>query len=148
MGEIKTKVTDESVEDFINSVENDAKRQDGFTLLEIFKRATGEPAKMWGKSLIGFGQYHYKSQRSSQEGDWMLSAFSVRKTNLTVYIMPGFDGYEELLAKLGKHKKSSGSCMYINKLADVDLKVLEELVKKSYQDMKKAHSGNTNMWYE
>ena len=148
MDEIKTRVTDDSVEDFINAVENDGKRQDGFTLLEIFKRVTGEPAKMWGKSLIGFGQYHYKSEKSSQEGDWMLTAFSVRKTNLTIYVMPGAEKYPELLAKLGKHKASKGSCIYINKLSDVDLKVLEELVKTGYENMKAAHTGNTNMWYE
>ena len=148
MDEIKTRVTDDSVEDFINAVENDGKRQDGFTLLEIFKRVTGEPAKMWSKSLIGFGQYHYKSEKSSQEGDWMLTAFSVRKTNLTIYVMPGAEKYPELLAKLGKHKASKGSCIYINKLSDVDLKVLEELVKTGYENMKAAHTGNTNMWYE
>lgn len=148
MVEIKTRVSDDSVEDFINSVENEGKRKDGFALLELFKRATGEPAKMWGKSLIGFGQYHYKSEKSSQEGDWMLTAFSVRKANLTIYIMPGATKYPDLLAKLGKHKASKGSCIYINKLSDVDMNVLEELVKIGYENMKAAHAGNTNMWHE
>lgn len=148
MGEIKTKVSDDSVEDFINSIDNDIKRQDGLALLELFKRVTGEPAKMWGKSLIGFGQYHYKSEKSSQKGDWMLTAFSVRKANLSIYIMPGVNNYPDQLAKLGKHKASNGSCLYINKLSDVDMKVLEELIKTAYTDMKAAHEGNTNMWYE
>jgi hypothetical protein len=137
---IKTRVNDESVEAFINSVENEAKREDGFKLLEMFTRVTGEKAKLWGTSLIGFGQYHYKSERSRQEGDWPLTAFSPRKQNLSLYVMPGFDAYQDLLENLGKYKISSGSCLYINKLADVDTNVLEKLIKQSYEDMKKKHS--------
>lgn len=139
MGEIKTKVTNASVKNYINSVSNPVRRQDGFTLLEMFTRLTGEKPKMWGPSMIGFGQYHYKSERSSQEGDWPLSAFSPRKQSLTLYIMPGFGDYSGLLDKLGKHKTSVG-CLYINKLADVDLKVLEQLIKKSYEDSKAQYS--------
>lgn len=136
MGEIKTKVNDASVTGFIESVDNATRRKDGFVLLDIFTKATGEQAKMWGTSIIGFGQYHYKSERSSQEGDWPLVAFSPRKQNLTLYVIsPGFSEFSELLDKLGKHKKSVG-CVYINKLADVDLKVLEQIVKKSYIDSK------------
>jgi hypothetical protein len=115
------------------------KKADGFALLELFTRLTGEQPKMWGSSMIGFGQYHYKSERSAQEGDWMLTGFSPRKQNLTLYIMPGFDDYTDLLASLGKHKTSKG-CLYINKLADVDQDVLEKLVTKSYTDMKKEHA--------
>jgi len=133
---IKTKVSDASVEDFINSIENETRRQDGFTLLEIYKRVTGEPAKMWGSSMVGFGQYHYKSERSRQEGDWPLAAFSPRKQNLTLYIMPVLLDYSDLLKDLGKHKTSKG-CLYINKLAGVDLKVLEKIIEKSYLDAKK-----------
>ena len=135
---IKTKVSDGSVDDFIHSVENETRRQDGFKLLEIYQRVTGESAKMWGTSMIGFGQYHYKSDRSKQEGDWPLTAFSPRKQNLTLYVMPYYSGLklDNLLAKLGKHKTSKG-CLYINKLADVDLNVLEEIIKLSYQDAKK-----------
>ncbi len=137
MGEIKTKVNDASVEDFINSAASGTKLDDSFVLLDMFTKATGEKAKMWGTSIIGFGQYHYKSERSSQEGDWPLVGFSPRKQNLTLYIIsPGFTDYSELLEKLGKHKKSVG-CVYINKLADVDLTVLEQLIKKSYLDSKK-----------
>lgn len=131
MSTIKTHVNDESVEKFISSVEDETKRQDSFTLLDIYKRVTGEPAKMWGSSMIGFGQYHYKSERSAQEGDWPLAAFSPRKQNLTLYIMPGFNDYSDLLNKLGKHKTSVG-CLYIKKLADVDLGVLETLIERSY----------------
>lgn len=137
MSTIKTLVNDGSVEDFINAVDNETRRKDGFVLLDMFTKVTGEPAKMWGTSIIGFGQYHYKSERSSQEGDWPLVGFSPRKQNLTLYIIsPGFTDYAELLDKLGKHKKSVG-CVYINKLADVDMTVLEQLIKKSYLDSKK-----------
>lgn len=128
---IKTLATDASVEDFINSVENTERQKDGFTLLEMFTRLTGQKAKMWGPSIIGFGQYHYKSERSRQEGDWPLVGFSPRKQALTLYIMIGFKDFGALMQKLGKHK-TSVSCLYINKLADVDLKVLEELISKSY----------------
>lgn len=134
---IKTKVTDASVEDFINSVEGDAKKQDSFTLLEIYKRATGEDPKMWGAAIIGFGKYHYKSERSSQEGDWPLAGFSPRKQNLTLYVMSELGDYSNLLEKLGKHK-TSVACIYINKLADIDIEVLEKIVKQSFLDAKKA----------
>lgn len=133
MAAIKTLMNDASVEDFINSVDGDTKKADAFKLLDIYKKITSHVPKMWGSSMIGFGQYHYKSERSSQEGDWPLAAFSPRKQNLTLYIMPGFHDYDDLLSKLGKHKTSKG-CLYINKLSDVDLTILEQLVKRSYDD--------------
>ena len=139
MAEIKTKVTDADVEGFINAVADEKKRQDGFTLLAMFKQVTGEVPKMWGNSIVGFGQYHYKSERSSQEGDWMLTGFSPRKQALSLYIMHGLENETELLARLGKHKTGMG-CMYINKLADVDMEILEELVKKNYRAMKEKNS--------
>ncbi len=139
MGAIKTLVTDASVGDFINAVPDEVKRQDSFALLRMFTTITGQQPKMWGSSIIGFGQYHYKSDRSRQEGDWPLTGFSPRKQNLTLYIMPGFKDYQDLLKDLGKHKTSVG-CLYINKLADVDQKILEKLIKKSYLEMKKKHS--------
>lgn len=129
---IKTLVNDASVRDFINSTPDPVKKADSFVLLEMFARVTGEPAKMWGTSIIGFGQYHYKSERSRQEGDWPLTAFSPRKQNLSLYITPGFDDFADELSKLGKHKTSKG-CLYINKLADVDVTVLEGLVRKSFE---------------
>lgn len=139
MAELKTLKNNDSVEDFINSVQGDMKKSDSFTLLDMYFRITGEKPKMWGTSIIGFGQYHYKSERSTQEGDWPLTGFSPRKQNLTLYFMDGFDDYKDQLPRLGKHKISVG-CLYINKLADVDVKVLEELVKKSYLAMKAKHS--------
>jgi len=139
MAELKTLVNDASVEDFINAVPDEVKRADGFTLLKIFSKITGEKPRMWGSSIIGFGQYHYKSEKSRQEGDWLLTGFSPRKQSLTLYIMHGLDDYSEVLEKLGKHKTGMG-CMYINKLADVDLSVLEKLIKHSFTKMKKMHS--------
>ena len=136
MSELKTVRTDESVEAFIGSIENDTRREDSIKLLNIFSRATGMKPALWGTSIVGYGQYHYKSDRSTQEGDWPLVAFSPRKQNLTLYIMPGFDGYETLLEKLGKHK-TSVSCLYINKLADVDEEVLAQIITKSLVDMRR-----------
>ncbi|MBA3724307.1 MAG: DUF1801 domain-containing protein [Candidatus Levybacteria bacterium] len=139
MGTIKTVVNDASVIDFINAVQDETKRNDSLTLLALFEKVTGEKPKMWGSSIIGFGQYHYKSERSKQEGDWLLTGFSPRKQNLTLYIISGFDEQADLLKDLGKHKISVG-CLYVNKLADVDIAVLEKLIKKSYADMKKLHN--------
>ncbi len=136
MAELKTQVNDASVDSFLNTIEDPAKKADSFTLLEMFSKQTGEAPKMWGPSIIGFGQYHYKSERSSQEGDWMLTGFSPRKQSLSLYLsVTGFDDLSELLSKLGKHKIGKG-CLYINKLEDVDLNILESLIKQSYLDMK------------
>ena len=137
---IKTRVNDDSVEDFIRKIENETKRRDSLQLLEAYTRLTGEIPKMWGPSIIGFGQYHYKSERSRQEGDWPLAAFSPRKQSLTLYVMPGAGNYDELLAKLGKHKTSKG-CLYINKLADVDMQTLELIIERSYSDAKQQYAG-------
>lgn len=140
MSTLKTKINDASVSDFINKVTDEQKRKDSFKLLQLFSKVTGEEPKMWGTSIIGFGSYHYKSERSKQEGDWPLTGFSPRKQNLTLYIMSGFADNTDLLKNLGKHKTSVG-CLYINKLADVDISVLEKIVKKSFTDMKKKYSS-------
>lgn len=135
MGAVKTLANDNSVEDFITSVEDDKRRTDAFKLLEIYKKETKQKPVMWGSSIIGFGKYHYKSERSSQEGDWPLAGFSPRKQSLTLYVMnAGFD-YSDLLGRIGKHKTSK-ACLYINKLDDFDVGVLRQLVKRSYQDAK------------
>ncbi|MBI1856779.1 DUF1801 domain-containing protein [Candidatus Saccharibacteria bacterium] len=139
MSTLKTLANDASVEDFINKVPDEVKRTDSFTLLAMFSKITGEKPKMWGTSIIGFGQYHYKSERSKQEGDWPLTGFSPRKQNLTIYIMPGFADYSDLLKTLGKHK-TSVSCLYINKLADVNLVVLEKIIKKSHAAMQEKYN--------
>lgn len=139
MSTLKTLPNDASVEDFINRVSDENKRKDSRALLKLFTTATKQQSKLWGTSIIGFGSYHYKSERSSQEGDWPLVGFSPRKQNLTLYIVHGFDDYQDLLKDLGKHKTSVG-CLYINKLADVNLSVLEKLVKKAYVDMKTKYA--------
>lgn len=133
--ELKTKLNDASVEDFINAVEDEAIRADCFEVAKIMKQATKAEPKMWGSSIVGFGSYHYKGA-SGREGDWMLVGFSPRKQNLTLYIMAGFDRYDQLMKKLGKFSTGK-SCLYIKKLADVDKKVLKELVGESVQYMKK-----------
>lgn len=138
MAELKTQKNDASVKAFIDSVENDTRRNDAISLLEVFDKATGLTPAMWGDSIIGYGSYHYKSDRSSQEGDWPLTGFSPRKSSMTVYIMPGFDNYQPLLDKLGKFK-TSVSCLYINKLADVDTAVLRKIIERSVADMKATH---------
>ena len=115
MTELKTKKNKASVAEFINSINDSQKREDSKQLLKIFEQITKEKGVMWGSSIIGFGQYHYKSAKSSQEGDWMLTGFSPRKQQFSLYIMSGFDKYKDLLEKLGKHKISGGCCLYIKK---------------------------------
>lgn len=135
MAELKTKINDKSVDEFLNGLPDEKKRQDSFRIKKMMEEITGEPAKMWGDSIIGFGSYHYK-YTSGQEGDWMLTAFSPRKQNLTLYIMPGFEHYEHLMKKLGKYKTGK-SCLYIKKLEDVDLEILKELIDLSVKQMRK-----------
>lgn len=139
MAELKTKPTDQHPQDFLNTIEPEQKRKDGFALLEMFERITGEKAVMWGTSIVGFGLYHYKSERSSQEGDWPLTGFSPRKQTITLYIMAGNQDNQALFAKLGKHTRSVG-CVYINKLADVDQAILATLIKTSFRYMKKTNA--------
>jgi hypothetical protein len=133
--ELKTKVNEASVEGFLNSVKDEQARADCFEILKIMKQVTKEEPKMWGASIVGFGSYHYKGA-SGREGDWMLTGFSPRKQNLTLYLMGGFDAHADLLKKLGKHKTSVG-CLYIKKLEDVDKKVLKELIVETVKTMKK-----------
>ncbi len=137
MAENKTKATAASVSKFIDQVENEQKRNDAITLVDIFEKLTGEKGKMWGPSIIGFGQYHYKYE-SGREGDFMLAGFSPRKTALTLYIMAGFSKYDEYLSKLGKFKTGK-SCLYIKKLADVDMAVLESMIADSIQTIQKKY---------
>lgn len=133
MAELKTKVTNESVTDFLNKVTDKGRRADCFAVLEIMKDVTGEEPKMWGPSIVGFGRYHYKYQ-SGREGEWMITGFSPRKGDLTLYIMPGLDAFPDLMKRLGKFKTGK-SCLYIKKLEDVDPGVLRQLVKQSVKKM-------------
>ena len=134
MAELKTKATDASVEAFLHGVESEKKREDAFAILALMAEVTGEPPKLWGSSIIGFGSYHYK-YASGHEGDACLTGFSPRKQNLVLYILAGFDQYDALLAKLGKYKIGK-SCLYLNKLADIDPDVLRELVAQSVAHMR------------
>ena len=129
MAQLKTKQNDKSVEDFLNEITDEKKRQDSFTILELMEKATGKNPKMWGANIVGFGSYSYKYE-SGREGEWFLAGFAPRKGNLTLYIMSGFSKYAELLAKLGKHK-TGNSCLHIKKTEDVNLDVLREMIEKS-----------------
>jgi hypothetical protein len=133
MAELKTKPSRASVKTFIDSIEDEQKRKDCRVLSRIMKSVTGASPKMWGDSVVGFGDYHYK-YASGREADWMLVGFSPRKQTLTVYIMTGFKGYDGLLKKLGKHKVSK-SCLYVKKLEDVDETVLTDIIKKSVKTL-------------
>ena len=128
MGELKTKMNDGNPLAFLNAVAHEKRRKDSLILLEIMKEVTGEPAKMWGDSIVGFGQMTYINTTGTNV--WLMTGFSPRKQSLTVYIMDGFDRYQEILSRLGKFKTAK-SCLYINKLEDVDEDVLKELVAAS-----------------
>jgi hypothetical protein len=137
MAELKTKQTEASVSAFLDAVENEQRRADCRTVLNLMRAVTGEEPKMWGPSMVGFGSYHYK-YASGREGDWFVTGFSPRKQDLTLYIMAGFDRYDELMAKLGRYKTGK-SCLYLKRLSDVDLGVLRELVTASVEAMRQGH---------
>ncbi|MBI2356793.1 DUF1801 domain-containing protein [Candidatus Dojkabacteria bacterium] len=141
MTELKTKVNDASVKDFINTVKDEQMKKDSLELLKIFESITKVKAKMWGSSIIGFGQYHYKSERSRQEGDWPLTGFSPRKDNLTLYVMPSFGVLDDLLKKLGKNKTSVG-CLYVKRLSDINIDVLKEIIKVSFEEAKRRFNNS------
>ncbi len=134
MAENKTKPTDVCVADFIAAVENKRRKIDAYELLATMQEITGQPAKMWGPSIVGFGSYHYKYD-SGHEGDWAWTGFSPRKANLVVYITLGFASYQPLMDRLGKYKTGK-SCLYIKKLDDIDREVLMELVDSSVRDLR------------
>jgi hypothetical protein len=132
MAELKTKVTKVSVDKFLQGIKDEKRREDCYQILKIMKKATKAEPKMWGTSIIGFGDYHY-FYASGREGDWFITGFSPRVQNLTLYMMGGFD--QELMKKLGKYKTGKG-CLYINKLEDVDTKVLDKLITNSVKKAK------------
>ncbi len=132
MAELKTQVTKANVNKFLEGIKDEKKRQDCYEILKIMKKATKAEPKMWGTSIVGFGDHHYM-YASGREGDWFITGFSPRAQNLTLYMMGGFDS--EVLQRLGKYITGKG-CLYINKLADVDLKVLNELITKSVKQSK------------
>ena len=137
MAENKTKATEESVEDYLAAIEDGARRADCESLAKLMTKATKYPPKMWGTSIVGFGSYHYKYE-SGREGDSCLTGFSSRKGDISLYLVASFPGQEELLAKLGKHKMGKG-CLYLRKLSDVDLAVLEKLVAGAVAERRSRH---------
>lgn len=134
---LKTQENDNDPVEFINSVENNKRREDALTLLPLFEKWTGKKPRMWGDSIIGFGKYRY-TYKSGRSGEWPVTGFSPRKQNLTIYIMSGFENEKELLSQLGKHKLGK-SCLYINKLEDVDLNILEKIVKANVKWMEERY---------
>ena len=137
MSQRKTTQNESDVNAFLAAVENPRRRADAGQLLALMQEVTGEPPKMWGPSIVGFGKYHYR-YASGREGDSLVVGFSPRKQNLVIYIMPGFSDYDELLGRLGKFR-TGRSCLYVNKLDDVDLGLLEQLVRESVEEMKRHY---------
>lgn len=135
MSENKTQGTEASVEDFLDQVEHPTRRADAIELNRIFQEVTGWQPRMWGPSIVGYGAYHYVYD-SGREGDFLASGFSPRKQNLSIYIMPGYTDFSHILKDLGKHKIGK-SCLYINKLADVDADVLKTLIRAGVDDLNK-----------
>lgn len=133
LAQIKTKENESSVEDFINSVVDEEKRKDSFALLTLMQKLTKQKPKMWGSSLIGFGNKRYKSPKTDREVDWFIIGFSPRKANLSLYLTVDINKHAALLKKLGKHKTGAG-CLYLNKLKDIDLKVLQELISEAVKE--------------
>lgn len=134
---LKTKPGKASVAEFLNAIEDEERRADAKKVSSMMRRATGSRPKLWGTGIVGFGSYHYR-YASGREGDWMIVGFSPRKTNLTLYIMPGFKNFASLMSKLGKYKTGK-SCLYIKRLDDVDQKALEKLITESVKYMRKNY---------
>ena len=138
MAEPKTKPTNESVADFLNRIPDAERRDDCFAVAKLMEEITGEKPKMWGPSIVGFGSYRYKYE-SGHEGESCLTGFSPRKQNITIYVMPGFAEQTKLLSELGKHKAAKG-CLYIKKLEDIDVTVLESLIRQSIEFLKTKYT--------
>ena len=136
MAELKTRKNAANVNEFVANIADSNQQKDAKTLIALMRRATGEKPVMWGATMIGFGSYHY-TYASGREGDWFVVGFSPRKRTTTLYIMDGFDEYQSLLSKLGKHSTGK-SCLYIKNLDDIDMKVLEQLLKKSVAAMNRS----------
>jgi hypothetical protein len=137
VAENKTKTTGASVTAFISSISDEQKRADARKVAAMMRKATGKRAKMWGPSIVGYGTYHYK-YASGREGDFLMTGFSPRKQALTIYVIPGFSHFENLMNKLGKYKTGK-SCLYIKRLSDIDEKILEQLINRSVKHMRKHY---------
>jgi hypothetical protein len=133
VAEIKTKPTNQSVAEFLNKIPDAKRREDCFAVAKMLEEVTGSKPKMWGPSIVGFGSYHYK-YASGREGDWLVTGFSPRKQDLTLYIMMGFEKHGDLMKQLGKHRASK-SCLYIKRLSDIHVPTLKKLIKASVKDL-------------
>ena len=142
MAELKTKVNDANVTTFLDGIADEAKRKDSYLLFEMMQKATKNEAKMWGDSIVGFDDYHYVG-KSGREGDWLLAGFSPRKQALTLYMLGGWEQHDELLAKLGKHSLGKG-CLYIKRLEDVDMSILNELIVEAVKHAKKQAQSDAH----
>ena len=137
MAQLQTTPNEASVQEFLDSVDDETKRRDCQVLVELMGRVTGEPPKMWGPAIVGFGTYHYRYE-SGREGDWFVVGFSPRKQSLSLYLMSGFGDHDELLARLGKHSTGK-SCLYVKRLDQIDLDVLEEMVVRSVEEVRRRY---------
>jgi len=138
MSDLKTKKNDGSVESYLQNIEDPDRRRDCLKIYELMADITGKEGCMWGDSIIGFGSYHYKYE-SGREGDWFITGFSNRKQQISLYIMAGFKNYDTLMKQLGKHKTGK-SCLYIKRLSDIDMNILEELIRSSVNYMNKKYN--------
>jgi hypothetical protein len=143
MAELKTKVTDASVNEFLDRIADETKRKDTYLLFKMMQEATKTEAKMWGDSIVGFGDYHYVG-KSGREGDWFLAGLSPRKQTLTLYVLGGWEQHDELLAKLGKHSLGKG-CLYIKRLTDVDMSILNKLIVEAVESAKELAQADAKM---
>ncbi|MDD2871591.1 MAG: DUF1801 domain-containing protein [Candidatus Gracilibacteria bacterium] len=134
MATLKTQENDNNIFDFLNTITDEKIKSDGLKLVKLIEEVTKKPAKMWGEKMIGFGKYHYKYE-SGHEGDWFLTGLAPKKKDITIYIMPGFMDYDDILKNLGKYKKTGSSCMSIKKLEDINIEELKKLIDKSVNYM-------------
>ena len=137
MAELKTAPTGASVKAFVDAIDEDGRRTDARRLVKLMREATGAPPRMWGPSIVGFGEYHYR-YASGREGNWFLAGFSPRKRELSIYVMSGFEGHEALLGRLGRHRAGK-SCLYVKRLADLDMEVLGTLVRRSVDHLRRTY---------
>ena len=143
MAELKTKVTQGSVTTFLDSIPDETKRKDSNLLFKMMQEATKDEARMWGDSIVGFGDYHYVG-KSGREGDWFLAGLSPRKQTLTLYMLGGWEQHDKLLGKLGKHSLGKG-CLYIKRLEDVDLSILNKLIVEAVKRAKKQAQADAKL---
>jgi hypothetical protein len=142
MAEVKTKPTQASVKEFLNQIPDKQRREDCFAIAKMMEEITSAKPKMWGPSIVGFGSYHFKYD-SGREGDWLMTGFSPRKNDLTLYIMMGFEKHRELMEQLGKHKTAK-SCLYIKRLSDIHQPTLKKLIKASVKQLNEYVASRTS----